>query len=486
MGSFHRPNSLPRKPPWYRRLAVAATACLIVLPAAEANPLDPTVRHGVAAFARAGGALTVTNTAGTIIDWRQFSIAAGEVTHFAQPGADSAVLNRVTGGDPSAILGRLGSNGRVFLVNPQGIVFGAGARIDAAGLVASTLDISNEDFLAGRLRFAGESDAAVSNAGVIRTDGDVHLVGARVENSGLIASAAGSVVLAAGRAVTITSADAHGVAFEVQAPADAAVNLGTIAAGTAAANSNATAAPLFQPAAAGSASVVNITTLQSAVNAGGTVTLDTTVAGGGGSGNGAITFTVAPSFAPGAPAVLNLKAHRNITLASLAESGTSSLTVNFLANQAGPAGGIARINGPVTSNGGLALGGVVTVLGEGTSYAPNFRVLNGATVTLDSGGAADFVFNGGTVEVDGTLAWEGNAFDIRGAFGTTFNINAGGVFDIRNDRTMLVFGGAGGAALNVLAGGTLRKSAGAGTTTLSAGQGWTLTNAGTVEALAGR
>ncbi|MGE0484554.1 MAG: filamentous hemagglutinin N-terminal domain-containing protein [Gammaproteobacteria bacterium] len=652
-------------------MAIAAAAFLIAAVAAEANPLDPTVRHGAAAFAHAGGALTVTNAPGTIVDWRQFSIAAGESTHFAQPAADSAVLNRVTGGDPSAILGRLSSNGRVFLVNPQGIVFGPGARVDTAGLVASALDIGNEDFLAGRLRFAGTGDAAVTNAGVIHAEGDVHLVGPRVENSGLITSAQGSVVLAAGHAVTITSADAHGVVFEVQAPEDTAVNLGTLEGGTAAAlfgarlrhsgairagsasrdaqgrvvlaardeavvdgtatidvdnavgrggqiaitgthvgvldearvsargamgggeilvggdahganpavanaevtivtagtrldasaadagdggrvivwaddtarvhgtiaarggaadgdggfvetsgrrfldvtrapdvaapagqggewlldpedivvsaaaNSNATAAPLFQPAAAGSASVVNIGTLQAAVNAGGTVTLDTTVAGGGGSGNGDITFAVAPSFAPGAPAVLNLKAHRNITLASLAESGVSTLTVNFLANQAGPAGGIARINGPVTSNGGLALGGAVTLLGQGTSHTPNFRVLAGATVTLDSGGPADFVYSGGTVEIDGTLAWEGNAFNIRGAVGTTFNINAGGVFDIRNDRTMVVFGGAGSAALNVLAGGTLRKSAGAGTTLLSAGQGWTLTNAGTVEALAG-
>ena len=70
-----------------------------------------------------------------------FSIGAGELARFVQPSAASAILNRVTGGDPSSILGQLQSNGRVFLVNPSGIVFGPGAVIDAAGLVASTLNI---------------------------------------------------------------------------------------------------------------------------------------------------------------------------------------------------------------------------------------------------------------------------------------------------------------------------------------------------------
>src|SRR5690606_14902950 len=94
-----------------------------------------------------------------IINWQSFSIGANEITRFIQQSQASAVLNRVTGGggaiDPSVILGALQSNGRVFLINPSGITFGAGAQIDVAGLVASTLDISNADFLANRLRFQG-------------------------------------------------------------------------------------------------------------------------------------------------------------------------------------------------------------------------------------------------------------------------------------------------------------------------------------------
>ena len=77
-------------------------------------------------------------------------LGAGEITRFLQQSASSAVLNRVVGAMPSSIMGQLLSNGRVYLINPHGILFGAGARIDVAGLVASTLQMNDADFLAGR------------------------------------------------------------------------------------------------------------------------------------------------------------------------------------------------------------------------------------------------------------------------------------------------------------------------------------------------
>src|SRR3954469_16190436 len=94
---------------------------------AVANPTDPRVLLGGATFNNQGNTLTITNTPGAIINWGGFSIGTGEVTRFVQQNGSSAVLNRIVGQDPSLILGALQSNGRVFLVNPNGVVFGAGA-----------------------------------------------------------------------------------------------------------------------------------------------------------------------------------------------------------------------------------------------------------------------------------------------------------------------------------------------------------------------
>ncbi|GAB4119239.1 MAG: hypothetical protein Fur0026_09270 [Sideroxydans sp.] len=188
-----------------------------------ANPTGPQVAAGSATFQAAGKTLTVTNIPGTIFNWQSFNIGAGETTRFQQQSALSAVLNRVTGADPSAILGTLSSNGRVFLLNPHGIVFGQGAVIDTAGFIASTLNMRDEDFLAGRLKFEGGGNGVLRNEGAIRASGDIFLVGPQIENAGLIRSDNGSVVLAAGQSVTITSPDAQGVQFALQAPTDAVI-----------------------------------------------------------------------------------------------------------------------------------------------------------------------------------------------------------------------------------------------------------------------
>ena len=100
-------------------------------------------------IAGAGKQLTVTNSPGSIINWQSFSIAPGELTRFVQQNASSSVLNRITGQNPSQILGALQSNGKVFLINPNGIVFGANSRVDVNGLVASSLNLTDADFLSG-------------------------------------------------------------------------------------------------------------------------------------------------------------------------------------------------------------------------------------------------------------------------------------------------------------------------------------------------
>jgi len=215
-----------------RRKALAVVVAA-AFSAAQANPVSPTVVHGMATFNQQGSLYTITNTPNTIIDWRSFSINPGEITRFVQQSADSKVLNRITGQDPSMILGSLQSNGKVFLINPNGVIFGAGSRVDVGGLVASSLNISNADFLAGKNNFDGAATAGkVSNQGTITTPagGQIFLVAPAVENSGIISTAGGEVVLAAGHSVQLFDSADPNVQVVVSSPADQAINLGQIVA----------------------------------------------------------------------------------------------------------------------------------------------------------------------------------------------------------------------------------------------------------------
>ena len=173
--------------------------------------------------------LQITNSPNSIINWQSFGIAPGEITQFIQQHANSAVLNRVVGQDISQLMGQLRSNGHVFLINPNGIVVGQGAMIDTAGFIASTLDMTDEDFIAGKLRFQGDGDSgSIENRGFIKANGkgDILLVAPSITNEGSISTDGGNLILAAGESVTITSLDDVKVQFEVQAPANEVVNLG--------------------------------------------------------------------------------------------------------------------------------------------------------------------------------------------------------------------------------------------------------------------
>ncbi len=216
---------------WPLKLISAALAACFAQTGA-AMPTAPNVAHGSATFSQNGGALTVTNSSGAVINWNTFSIGSGESVRFVQPNASSSVMNRVLAADPSVLLGALQSNGKVFLINPAGITVGAGARIDVAGFVASTLALSDEDFLAGRLNFvAAPGAAAVKVAGgaeiATPSGGQVYLIAPQVENAGLISTPQGEVVLAAGQRVELIDTGTPGVKVAVDAGGEA-LNLGRL------------------------------------------------------------------------------------------------------------------------------------------------------------------------------------------------------------------------------------------------------------------
>ena len=177
------------------------------------------------------GVTTVTNSSNAIINWQNFSIAQNELTQFIQQNGQSAVLNRIIGQNPSEILGQLTSNGKVFLINPNGIVFGAGSVINTQGLIASSLNLSDQDFLSGNYHFmAGSSAGNILNEGIIRAgkDGNIILIAPQIENNGIIKSDGGSITLAAGQELTITNLDNPDIRFQIQAPSDSVLNLGKL------------------------------------------------------------------------------------------------------------------------------------------------------------------------------------------------------------------------------------------------------------------
>jgi filamentous hemagglutinin family protein len=211
---------------------VSAAVMSCFASAALANPTGPSVAFGTVNVSGGAGTLTVTNAGGTnaIINWQGFSINAGELTQFQQ-FANLAVLNRVTGTDISSILGTLRSDGRLFLINPNGIVVGAGAVLDLPGFVASSLNLADGDFLAGRMNFQAVPGAgSVENYANIspHLGGSVYLVGPAVTNGGVISTSQGEVVLAAGNSVELVSTGTPGLSVVMSASGNQALNLGQI------------------------------------------------------------------------------------------------------------------------------------------------------------------------------------------------------------------------------------------------------------------
>lgn len=197
------------------KVAVCIMALLLnglPLPQAHALPQGEEVVSGSASFERYDNTLNVTTSDRVIINYDSFSIACPETVNFFQPSSSSVALNRVVGTEPSSIFGALNANGLIFIINPNGILFSPTSQVNVGGLVASTLNIANQDFLSGQYRFyheAGRSLSSVINEGslIASLGGSVSLLGGAVENKGLIVANLGSVNLASGEVVTLNLDD---------------------------------------------------------------------------------------------------------------------------------------------------------------------------------------------------------------------------------------------------------------------------------------
>ncbi|MDJ0625936.1 MAG: filamentous hemagglutinin N-terminal domain-containing protein [Candidatus Caenarcaniphilales bacterium] len=176
----------------------------------EANSL-PTGFKSVAGnvqFSQGANTLDInTSSNSSIVNYQNFNIGQNAQVNFKLPGKTSVILNRVIGDSTSQIMGSLNSNGNVFLVNPNGILFGQSAQINTNSLLASTLSISDEDFLSGNYHFEQRSNpAALINKGqiVVTDGGSVTLLGSVVENHGTINAPKGTVNFAVGEKISVS------------------------------------------------------------------------------------------------------------------------------------------------------------------------------------------------------------------------------------------------------------------------------------------
>ncbi|HEX5363508.1 MAG TPA: caspase family protein [Gallionella sp.] len=390
-------------------VALAIAACFS--PCAFANPVGPSVVNGAASFAVNGNTLTVTNTPGAIVNWQQFNIGAGQTTQFIQQSAQSSVLNRVIGPDPSQILGILQSNGRVYLINPSGILFGAGAVVDVGGLIASTLNITNADFLMNRMSFNGNSGTSVVNQGTITTPfgGSVYLIGNNVSNEGVITTPQGAVVLAAGNSVSMVNTVTPHVSVTVSAPAGGqAVNLGQVTAQGGSINIYASLIKQQGLLSADSASV----------NAQGQIVLSASQ-----------TVEVAAGSST-----------------SAANSNGVGGTVQILGNQVNVAGAVDASGS--AGGGTILVGGDFQGKNAAVQNAANTTVASTATLKADAlvngNGGKVVVWADGTTSYNGAITAKGGAL---GGNGGNVEVSGKGVLDFKGTVNTLAPNGTGGSLL---------------------------------------
>ncbi|HVY07784.1 MAG TPA: filamentous hemagglutinin N-terminal domain-containing protein, partial [Burkholderiales bacterium] len=192
-------------------------------PAPNQLPTGGQVIAGQAAIRQTGtAALNVTQASDrAAINWQTFDVGSAASVNFQQPSAQSVTLNRVLDANPSQIFGRLTANGQVFLTNPNGVYFAPGASVDVGGLVATTHDISDADFMSGKSTFSRNgATGSVTNLGQIKAapGGYVALLAPEVRNEGVIVAQAGTVALAAGEAITLNFAPTSGLASVTVTP----------------------------------------------------------------------------------------------------------------------------------------------------------------------------------------------------------------------------------------------------------------------------
>ncbi len=191
------------------KMTISLAIACIYSSNAKALPQGPSIASGSVEIVNNERSMDVRQTTGrAIINWQQFGIQPGETVNFIQPSSSSLILNRITGLNSSLINGKINANGQVFVINPNGVLFGEKAEVNTGGIVASTLGISDKDFMAGNFQFSKLSNgpaSSVKNSGsIIASEGGyIVFLSDEVRNNGDIKASAGRVLMGAGNQIAL-------------------------------------------------------------------------------------------------------------------------------------------------------------------------------------------------------------------------------------------------------------------------------------------
>jgi filamentous hemagglutinin family protein len=440
-----------------RAALLASVAGLWLLPAAaSATPPGQTelptggqVTGGTAAISQSGAAMTVNQgSQKAIIQWNSFNIGSQAAVKFQQPNSSSIALNRVMSAAPSQIYGHMSANGQVFLINPSGITFGAGAQVNVGGLVASTLNIADQDFLNGTYKFTGgNSGGTIRNKGTITAaeGGYIGFLAPKIVNGGkLVTGHLGTVALAAGDQVTMNFDGDGGVSVQVDPGAVRTLieNHNLIAAPDGRVIMSAQAASVLVGGVINNSGVIEADSLASN---GGVVTLEASNAI---TNTGAISASGATGGGTGNGGNIKLVSLGTTTVggsltARGGASGGNGGTIETSGHQVVYGGAFIDTRAPGGQTGNWLLdpydltvtnGGPSTIAGSGGAYTSGpggstvsntdiDRALVTTNVTLQTGGTAGDGAGNGDIFVNGAISWNSGSSLTLNAF-RNIDINA--------------------------------------------------------------
>jgi filamentous hemagglutinin family protein len=371
----------------WSRLAVSGAGVLFALPLmaspALANPLSGVATTGSVSIANTSNKTQIDQKSeDVVIDWSSFNIGAGQTTTFVQPNAEAIAVNRIGGNSASQILGTLDANGRIVLINGNGMLFGKDSQVNVGSLVATSTGGSDSDVLSGKFTQAGNQNATVVNQGHIAASqgGLVALVAPSVTNAGTVRAKFGTVALGAANAFTVDFAGDGLVSFAAQGDVNgsaSAINTGVLKGAKISLTARAA-----EGVATGVVSMSGIAIAQTATNTGGTITLDAGIGGN----------TIAS----------------NAKLYATGANGGGSISLGGWNENSATVDQASALNASALSNGN---GGTISVIATNTSFESAASSRGGA-----SGG------NGGTIETSGHVVDAQNArinaSAAHGTFGT--------------------------------------------------------------------